>query len=294
MKYKNILDTIGNTPMIAIQKLSPYRKARILAKLERGNPSGSVKDRVAKYLIEDAEKRGLLENGKTILEATSGNTGIGLAMIATFKGYNFTAVMPKNVSSERIKLLKAYGAKIVFSEANKGTNGSIVLAKKMTRRSEKYIMLDQYNNPANVLAHYETTGREIVGDINHIDIFVAGMGTGGTLMGIAKRLRESYPKVKIVGVEPYENKAVSGLRNMRAYKPDIFDEKQLDSKIAVGNQDAMLMARQLFLKEGISAGISSGAVMWVALKMAKKIKKGTIVVLFPDGGERYLSTEMFE
>ena len=294
MKYKNILDTIGNTLMIAIQKLSPYRKARILAKLERGNPSGSVKDRVAKYLIEDAEKRGLLENGKTILEATSGNTGIGLAMIATFKGYNFTAVMPKNVSSERIKLLKAYGAKIVFSEANKGTNGSIVLAKKMTRRSEKYIMLDQYNNPANVLAHYETTGREIVGDINHIDIFVAGMGTGGTLMGIAKRLRESYPKVKIVGVEPYENKAVSGLRNMRAYKPDIFDEKQLDSKIAVGNQDAMLMARQLFLKEGISAGISSGAVMWVALKMAKKIKKGTIVVLFPDGGERYLSTEMFE
>lgn len=294
MRYKNILDAIGKTPVVKIQKLNPHPRVGIFAKLEGNNPGGSVKDRIAKFMVEDAEKKGLLTKEKVILEPTSGNTGIGLAMVAAFKGYKFTAVMPENASIERRKLLKAYGANIVLTDSDKGINGAIVVANKMLRGNKKYVMLDQFNNLANVLAHYETTGVEIALDVPEIDVFVAGMGTGGTLMGVGRRLKEYNPKIKIVGVEPYFGSKIQGLRNMEAYAPFIFDETKLGLKIRVKDKDAFHTARLLFLKEGISVGISSGAAMWGALKIAKEMKKGTIVVLFPDKGDKYLSTKLFE
>ena len=294
MKYNNILETIGKTPMIKIQKLNPNLNVSIFAKLEGNNPSGSVKDRIAKYMIEDAERRGLLQSGKVILEATSGNTGIGLAMAAAFKGYKFIAVMPKSASVERRKLLKAYGAEIVLTDSDKEVKGAIKIANKMLKESKEYIMLDQYNNFANVWAHYKTTGEEMIRDLPKLDIFVAGMGTGGTLMGVGQRLKEYNSKIKIVGIEPYPESKIQGLRNMKAYIPSIFNESKLDMKVRVKDENAFHTARLLFSKEGISVGISSGAAMWGALKIAKKMKKGIITVLFPDRGNKYLTTKLFE
>jgi len=294
MRYSNILDTIGNTPIVKIQKLNSNPRVSIFAKLEGNNPSGSVKDRIAKYMIEEAERRGLLQSGKVILEATSGNTGIGLAMVAAFKGYKFIAVMPKSVSVERRKLLKAYGADIILTDPRKKVKGAIKIANEMLKENKKYIMLDQFNNFANVWAHYKTTGKEMIRDVPELDIFVAGMGTGGTLMGVGRRLKEYNSKIKIVGIEPYPGSKIQGLRNMKAYTPSIFDESKLDMKIRVKDRDTFHTARLLFLREGISVGISSGAAMWGALKIAKKMKKGTIVALFPDKGDKYLSTELFK
>lgn len=291
---KTILDIIGNTPMIKIQKLNPYPKIKILAKLEAVNPGGSVKDRIAKAMIKDAEAKGLLKAGQILIEATSGNTGISLAMISAIKGYEFIAVLPANVSIERRKLLKAYGAKIILTDPKKGTNGAIKIAQKMLEENKNYLMLDQFNNPVNPLAHYQTTGAEIIKQAPNIDIFIAGMGTGGTLMGVAERLKKYNPKIKIIGVEPYEKEKISGLRNMKAYTPSIFNENKLNKKIMVKEKNSLKTAKLLFLKEGVSVGISSGAAMWAALKMAQEIKKGTIVVLFPDSGHKYLSTALFQ
>ncbi|MBL7150599.1 cysteine synthase family protein [Candidatus Microgenomates bacterium] len=293
MRYSNILDTIGNTPIVKIQKLNPNPSVGIFAKLEGNNPGGSVKDRIAKFMVEEAEKKGILRPGKTLLEATSGNTGIGLAMVAAFKGYKFTAVMPKSASIERRKLLKAYGAKIVLTDFSQGVGGAIKTANQMLKENKNYVILDQFNNSDNALTHYETTGVEIIKNVPEIDVFVAGMGTGGTLMGVAKRLKKYNSYIKIVGVEPYPKTKIQGLRNMEIYTPSIFDMAKLDQKIVVKDKDAFQVARLLFLKEGISAGISSGAAMWGAIKMASKMKKGTIVVLFPDRGERYLSLGLF-
>ena len=291
---KTILDAIGKTPMIEIQKINPYPKVKILAKLEGANPAGSVKDRIAKTMIQDAEKKGLLTPGKTIIEATSGNTGLGLAMISSIRGYRFIAVMPASASAERKKLLRAYGTKIIFTDAKKGTNGAIKTAQKILQKNKSYFMPDQFNNPLNPLTHYQTTGMEIIKQAPDINIFVAGMGTGGTLMGVGKRLKEYNPKIKIVGIEHYAKEKISGLRNMKAYTPSIFDENKLDKKIMARERNALKTAKLLFSKEGVSAGISSGAAMWAALKMAKEIKKGTIVVLFPDKGDKYLSTALFK
>ena len=289
MVYQNILNAIGRTPLVKIQKLNPYLGVEIFAKLEGNNPGGSVKDRVAKYLIEEAEKRGQLGHQKIILEATSGNTGIGLAMIAAFKGYRFTAVMSEDTSPERQKLLQLYGAKIVLTDPKRGTDGAIIKANKLLERDRSYIMLDQYNNLANILAHFETTGKEIINDLPEVDVFVAGMGTGGTLMGVGRRLKEFNPKIKIVGVEPNIKNGIPGLRNMNNYRPFVFEGKNLDLKIRVSKKEAMLMMQKLFSIEGISAGISSGAAMYGALKVARLVKKGKVVVLFPDRGDRYLS-----
>jgi cysteine synthase len=294
MIYKNILDTIGSTPLVKIQKLNPYSGVEIFAKLEGNNPGGSVKDRIAKYLIEDAEKKGLLNRQKIILEATSGNTGIGLAMAAAFKGYKFVAVMPESASIERKKIVKAYGANLILTNPDKGTNGSIEVAIQMIKGGKKYIMLDQYNNVANILAHYETTGEEIIKDLPKVGFFIAGMGTGGTLMGVGKKLKEYNPAIKVIGVEPYPKSKIQGLRNMDNYRPSIYDDTKLDMKIRVNDKDAFRMARLLFLEEGISAGISSGAAMWGVIQVAKSIKKGKIVVLFPDRGDRYISTSLFK
>ena len=225
MVYQSILDVIGNTPIVKIQKLNPNPRVSIFAKLEGNNPGGSVKDRIAKYMIEEAERRGLLRPGKIILEATSGNTGIGLALMAALRGYKFIAVMPKNAGIERKKLLKAYGADVVLSDPDRGTEGAIEVANEMLKKNKNYIILDQYNNLANVLAHYEGTGAEIVRDVPEVDVFVAGMGTGGTLMGVGKRLKEHNPKIKIVGIEPYPKSKIQGLRNIcLLYTSDAADE----------------------------------------------------------------------
>ena len=295
MKNITILQTIGNTPIVELKRYSPSPKVKILAKLEGNNPGGSVKDRIALYMISDARKRRLLSQDKKIIEPTSGNTGIGLAIISAIFGYKFVAVMPESVSIERRKLLAAYGAEIVLTDGEKGTNYAIEVVKKMVAENPKqYVMLDQFSNRANVLAHYETTGLEIVKDVPNITHFVAGMGTGGTLMGVGKRLKELSNKIQIVGIEPMPASKIQELRNMTAYKPPIFDEKKLDSKLAITDDEiAFELARDLFKKEGISVGISSGAALWGAIKVAKSISSGIVVTLFPDKGDKYLSTALF-
>lgn len=295
MKYKNILETIGNTPIVELKSFSLNPKVKIFAKLEGNNPSGSIKDRVALYMINDALRSGLLKNNQELIEATSGNTGIAMAMVAGIFGIKFTAVMSENVSLERKKLLSAYGANIILTDGEKGTNNAIDVAKRIVNENNgKYLMLDQFSNPANVLAHYETTGKEIIRDIPEITHFVAGMGTGGTLMGVRKRLKEFNKNIRIIGVEPKAFSKIQGLRNMKAYTPPIFDETKLDLKLFIDNDDiAFKLAKELFTKEGISVGISSGAALWGAMEIAKTIKSGTIVIIFPDKGDKYLSVGSF-
>jgi len=296
MNYKTVLDTIGNTPVVELTRYSPNPKVKILAKLEGTNPSGSIKDRTALYMMFDAQKRGLLSHDKIIVEATSGNTGIGLAEIAAILGYKFLAVMPETMSVERIILSKAYGADILLTDGKGGTNYALEVARKMVKEHpEKYVMLNQFENPANVLAHYETTGFEIIRDVPEITHFVAGMGTGGTLMGVGKRLKEYNKDIVIVGVEPRAGSAVQGLRNMTAYTPPIFDKKALDRVLRLEDDEkAFALARDLFKREGISAGMSSGAALWGAIELAKELEEGVIVVIFPDKGDKYLHTKLFE
>ena len=295
MRYKSILDTIGHTPLVEVPRLCPVEGVRIWVKLEGENPTGSVKDRIALAMVEAAEASGELTKDKILLEPTSGNTGIALAMVTSIRGYRFTAVMPDNASAERVQLLKAFGADIIFSEGAKGTNGSVALAQELSQ-DERYFMPFQYGNQANADAHYNGTALEILEDVPGIKAFVAGLGTGGTLMGNARRLKEHDPDIKVVAAEPELGELVYGLRSLDdGYIPPLFDPDMLDGKVKVKARDSILWTRELLQKEGIFAGISSGAVIWVAQRVAERLARdsagGDVVCLLPDGGWKYLSTE---
>ena len=295
LAYKGILATIGNTPMVELLHLSPKPGVRIFAKLEGQNPTGSVKDRIALKMIERAEADGEISASRTILEPTSGNTGISLAMIGKLKGYKVKVVMPENVSEERSQLLYAYGADIVFSDGEKGSNGSIEVAQAMAEDNpHDYLMMYQYGNRGNPDAHYETTGPEIVGAVPEVDTFVAGLGTGGTLMGVARSLREHNPDVRIVAVAPEPDDFISGLRRLEdGYIPPILDINMLDSRLLVGSLPAFRTTKELLHQEGIFAGISSGSVVYGALRQAERMESGNIVCLLADGGWKYLSTSLW-
>ncbi len=294
----SILDTIGNTPLVEIKKLNPNPNVRIFAKLEFFNPGASIKDRAALYMIEAAEKSGKLTKDKTIIEATSGNTGIGLAMIAAVKGYKFVAVMSEGVSEERKKILTALGAKIFFTPKELGTDGAIEeVYKLLLENKDKYFMPDQYNNDVNWQAHYYGTGVEIIEQTKDVglDYFIAAIGTTGTLMGVSRRLKEHNPEIKIIGVEPYLGHKIQGLKNLKeSYSPEIFDKTKLDSKINIEDEKAFEMTKKLAKEEGIFVGMSSGAAFAATLEYIKNIKKGTVVTIFPDSGDRYLSTSLFD
>jgi [CysO sulfur-carrier protein]-thiocarboxylate-dependent cysteine synthase len=288
---KDILDAIGNTPIVGIQRLSPNPSVRLWAKLEGQNPTGSLKDRIAKRMIEEAEASGALTPGKVILEPTSGNTGISLAMVAARKGYKLTVVIPENASEERVRLMELYGVEIVPTPAEKGTNGAIEVARAMARADDKYFMPFQYGNPANPKAHYEGTGEEIVRDLPEVTHFVAGLGTGGTLTGVGRRLKEHNSGVKVIAAEPELGELVYGLRSLEeGFIPPILDESVLDGKYLVSSSDAVRTTRDLTRQEGIFAGISSGAVVHVAKRVAAGLDGGDVVCLLPDGGWKYLST----
>ena len=295
MTYKGILDTIGATPLVELQNMSPKEDVRIFAKLEGQNPTGSVKDRIALKMVEQAEADGELSGSRTILEPTSGNTGISLAMIGRLKGYKVSVVMPENVSAERVQLLEAYGARIIASDGSRGTNGSIEVAKDLVEKNpHDYVMMYQYGNSGNPGAHYETTGPEIIEALPEIDTFVAGLGTGGTLMGVARRLKEHNPRVKIVAVAPEPEDFISGLRSLEdGFIPPILDINLLDSRMLVGSFEAFHTAKRLLDEEGIFAGVSSGSVVYGAIRQAERMESGSIVCLLADGGWKYLSTALW-
>lgn len=289
-KPKTIIDTIGNTPLVELKKLNPNPNVRIFAKLEGQNPTGSLKDRIALFMLQSAEKSGGLQKGQTILEATSGNTGISLSFLCRIMGYKLKAVMPDNVTEERSLLMKAYGAEIIYSEGDKGTNGSIEVADDIAKQNKDYYRLDQYSNPANSGAHYETTAIEIVDSIGNVDYLVAGLGTGGTLMGVGKRLKEENSACHSIAVQPYPHGGLAGLRNLSdGFVPPILDLSLIDENIIVKDVDAFVATKKLLEVEGIFAGISSGAAAAEAVKLASKIDEGTIVTIFPDSGWKYLS-----
>ncbi len=293
-RYASIVDAIGNTPLVEIACMSPNPKVRLLAKLEFMNPTGSVKDRVAKYLIEDLERSGRLGPDSIILEPTSGNTGIALAMIARRKGYRLVVVLPENVTRERRQLLTLFGAEIIESPGTLGSNGAVALAKQLVARDPRYVMPYQYGNPANPQAHYETTAAEIIEDCPEVDVFVGGLGTGGTLMGVGRRLREHNPRVRIYAAEPHPGDAVQGLRSLdEGFIPEIFDPAILDGKLLVSNAESIDALRNLTEREGIFAGVSSGGVLVAAERVARTMESGTIVTLLPDGGWKYLSEDLW-
>ncbi|HXF50970.1 MAG TPA: cysteine synthase family protein [Dehalococcoidia bacterium] len=294
MRYESLIDLIGNTPLVALPNLSPKPGVRFYAKLEGQNPTGSVKDRIAKYMIEEAERTGQLTPDRIVLEPTSGNTGISLAMICRIKGYRLTVVMPESVSEERAQLLRAYGAEIVFSDGARGTNGSIAVAQEMAASDPTYLMLYQYGNPMNPRAHYETTGPEILRDLPEIDVFVAGLGTGGTLTGTGRYLKDHKPDVKVIAAVPHPGDLVQGLRSLEeGFIPPVLDESVLDGKIVVDSRSSFAAAKELTQKEGIFAGISSGAVLRTAQRVAQRLERGNVVMLFADGGWKYLSTSLW-
>ena len=295
LAYKGILGAIGNTPMVELLRLSPNPQVRIFAKLEGQNPTGSVKDRIALKMIERAEADGELSSGRTILEPTSGNTGISLAMVGRLKGYKVKVVMPENVSEERSQLLYAYGAEIVFSDGEKGSNGSIEVAQDMAASNpHDYLMMYQYGNSGNPDAHYETTGPEIIEAVPDVTAFVAGLGTGGTLMGVARSLKEHNPDVRIVAVAPEPDDFISGLRRLEdGYVPPILDITKLDARLLVGSLPAFRTTKELLHQEGIFAGISSGSVVYGAMRQAERMESGNIVCLLADGGWKYLSTSLW-
>ncbi|HDM74860.1 MAG TPA: cysteine synthase A [Deltaproteobacteria bacterium] len=294
--YNNILECIGKTPLVKINSLNENQSVTVLAKLESMNPGGSVKDRPALKMIEEAEKRGELTHEKIIIEATSGNTGIGLAMVAAVKGYKLVLAMPETASLERRKILKAFGAEILLTPGELGTDGAIEKVYELVREHpDRYFMPDQFNNEDNMLAHYETTGKEIYEDTDgQVDVVVVTLGTTGTSMGVARILKELNPNIRVIGVEPYMGHKIQGLKNMKeSYRPGLFDKSALDEIIFIDDDDAFETARQLARKEGIFVGMSSGAAMYVALQVAKNMDRGVVVALLPDGGERYLSTNLF-
>jgi cysteine synthase B len=284
----SIIDAIGNTPVVELSRLLPKPKVRLIAKLEGMNPSGSVKDRVARSLVEEFESRAG-SSDYVLLEPTSGNTGIAVAMVSRVKGYRVVAVMPENVTPERRKLLEIFGAEIIDSPAERGTNGAIEVARELDR-DPHYWVLNQYANQANPRAHYETTAVEILRDVPEIDVFVAGLGTGGTLTGVGRRLKEERPQARIVAAEPLPGDLVQGLRSLdEGFVPPIFDPTVLDAKYLIPSADAISQMRRLAAEEGIFAGVSSGAILAAALRYADRMESGTIVALLPDGGWKYLS-----
>ena len=295
LAYKGILAAIGNTPMVELQRMSPKPDVRIFAKLEGQNPTGSVKDRIALKMIDQAERDGEISANRTILEPTSGNTGISLAMVGRLKGYKVAVVMPENVSVERAQLLQAYGAEIFNSDGTLGTNGAIVVAQEMVEKHpHDYFMPYQYGNEGNPGAHYETTGQEIVDTIPDTTMFVAGLGTGGTLMGVGRRLKEHDPNIKIVAVAPEPDDFISGLRDLdQGFIPPILDLNMLDSRMLVSSLDAFRTTKELLLQEGIFAGISSGSVVYAAMRQAERMEEGNVVCLLADGGWKYLSTSLW-
>ncbi|MGH2656190.1 MAG: PLP-dependent cysteine synthase family protein [Actinomycetota bacterium] len=291
MRADDILGAVGNTPLVGIQRLSPTPTVRLWAKLEGQNPTGSLKDRIAVAMIEDAERSGELTPDRTILEPTSGNTGIALALVARRKGYRMLAVLPDNASEERLRLLELYGAEIVPSPAEKGTNGAIEVARRLAE-DPRYFMPFQYGNPANPRAHYDGTGAEILRDLPEVTHFVAGLGTGGTLTGAGRRLKEHRPDIAVVAAEPELGDLVYGLRSLdEGFIPPILDESVLDRKFLVSSDEALLATRELAEREGIFAGISSGAVLHAARRVAADLDRGDVVCLLADGGWKYLSTE---
>jgi len=294
-RYDSILDAIGHTPLVEIPRLSPVEGVRLFAKLEMTNPTGSVKDRAAKYLVEDLERRGRLGPESIILEPTSGNTGIALAMIGQRRGYRVTLVMPSNVTPERRQMAELFGARVISSPAERGSNGAVEMARRLVREDPRYVMPDQYANPANPQAHYGTTGPEILADCPEIDAFVAGLGTGGTLMGVGRYLRERRPSVRIFAAEPMPGENVQGLRSLdEGFVPEIFDPSAIHGKFLVSNREAIVTVRELVAQEGIFAGPSSGAVLVAAARVAQSLGKGTIVALLADGGSRYLSVGTYD
>jgi cysteine synthase len=295
MRYDSLLDSLGGTPLVGLPRLSPSPEVRLWAKLEDRNPTGSVKDRIAAYMVAAAEKEGRLTPGATILEPTSGNTGISLAMVATLRGYKLICVMPENTSAERRELLQAYGATVVFSPGAGGSNEAVRVAKQLAVEHPEWVMLYQYGNEANARAHYETTGPELLADLPEITHFVAGLGTTGTLMGTGRFLREHRPDVQIVAAEPRYGELVYGLRNLsEGFVPELYDESVLTSRFSVGSADALRRTRDLLHVEGLLAGISSGCVLHAGLALAAKAQeageRADIALLIADGGWKYLST----
>jgi len=287
----SLLDLVGNTPLVELPRLSPKPEVKLYAKLEGQNPTGSIKDRVALKMVEAAQ----LEPGQELLEPTSGNTGISLALVARLRGYRLTCVMPENVTEERRRLLRLYGAEIVESPGEEGSNGAVRMAQELVEREPRYRMLFQYANEANPLAHYEGTGAEIAAALERVDVLVAGLGTGGTLMGAGRRLRESFPDVTVAAAEPLPGDPVMGLRSLEdGYVPPVLDVSQLDRKLLVSNADAVAGLRALLNREGVFAGVSSGAVIHVARRLAAELDEGVVVAVLADAGWKYLSAPFWD
>jgi [CysO sulfur-carrier protein]-thiocarboxylate-dependent cysteine synthase len=289
---KNVLELVGNTPLV---ELRPVGDVQVYAKLEGQNPTGSIKDRIAKAMIEAAEASGELEPGRELLEPTSGNTGISLALVAKLRGYPLTCVMPENATDERKRLLRLFGANIVFSPGDEGSNGAVRLALELAEREPRYFMPFQYANEANPRAHYEGTGTEIAEALDRVDVLVAGLGTGGTLMGTGERLRESFPDVVVAAAEPLPGDPVMGLRSLdEGYVPPILDVSKLDRKVLVSNEESVREVRRLLDEEGIFAGVSAGAVGHVARSLAAELDEGVVVAILADAGWKYLSADFWE
>lgn len=294
MTYASLIDAIGHTPLVEVSRFSPNPSVRMLVKLEGFNPTGSVKDRVAHYLIKGLEREDRLGPDSIILEPSSGNTGISLAMICRIRGYRLQVVMPDNVTRERRQMLEMYGASIIDSPGSLGSNGAVELARRMAAENPRYVMPDQYANQANPQAHYETTGPEIIADCPSVDVFVAGLGTGGTLMGVGRRLREHNPQVRIYAAEPLPGEALQGLRSLDAgFVPEILDPAALDGRFLVTTAESIAAMRRLTATEGIFAGVSSGGVLAVASRVAETMDGGTLVALLADGGWKYLSEDLW-
>jgi [CysO sulfur-carrier protein]-thiocarboxylate-dependent cysteine synthase len=293
-KYGDIVEAIGNTPLVELKRLSPRPGVRVYAKLESHNPTGSVKDRVARAMIEEAEERGAISPGQTILEPTSGNTGISLAMICRRKGYRLKVVMPDNVTAERTQLLSMYGAEIVYSPGEQGSNGAVAMALELAESDASYYMPYQYGNEANPRAHYDGTAVEILDELGDVAAFVGGLGTGGTLMGNGRRLKEEDPDTLIVAAEPLQGELVQGLRSLAdGFIPPIIDMSLLDRKIFVSNRDAVIWTKRLLAEEGLFVGVSSGAIASIAVRVANEVDEGNVVFLVADGGWKYLSSGVY-
>ena len=294
MKYASVLDLIGNTPLLDISVMSPNPRVEIWAKLEGQNPTGSTKDRIAKFMIDDAERTGRLRPGQTILEPTSGNTGIALAMIGRLRGYPVKVVLPDAVSEERVALLQAFGAEIIYSEGSLGTNGSVQKARAIAAEHPDWFMPFQYENPENPRAHYETTGPEIIRDLPTLDAFVAGLGTGGTLTGVGRRLKEYNPAIRVIAAAPHPGDMVQGLRALEdGYIPPVFDDAVLDGRIVVDSATSFATTKELTHRTGVFAGISAGAAVRAAQRVAERMESGQVVCLLADGGWKYLSTGLW-
>jgi len=293
MHHTDIIDSIGDTPLVELRHFSPGPGVRLFAKLEGANPTGSVKDRIVKEMVLDAERQGLLKPGDTVVEASTGNTGIALAMVGRSRGYSVRVVMPENVYPEIPRTLLAYGATVDQIPADQGVRGAMEAAREMARR-EGWFMMDQFCNPSNSRAHYETTGPEILRDLSQVDVFVAGLGTGGTLMGVGRRLKEANPATRVIAVEPHPGYQVQGLKSLAdGFIPPILDFNLLDGKILVRSAHAFRAAAEIMRREAIFAGVSSGAVLHAALKVAERMERGNVVVVFADSGWKYLATNLW-